>query len=229
MILAEGDVYALTERWKLFITQQVHTSDAFKKIIVRASGPSKLASDKWGTIGQSHNFLCDSAKIDRYGAIVGFGAHVPLFLKVHTLSSEGAKDHHAPHTRGASGSGGWSGGGWAGNDGSGNSWSGGGWSGNSCGKEARASGPGTKRQRSDVGRELRANKYQKHIEYTRTGTWPWHLAYHPSEATYYAPKNYKQGGKLHQGGGYDGVAWRLTRNYYIQNGFQQELDEYEKA
>ena len=216
MIISEGDVFALPQKWKLVVQQEVHVIKVFRKDIVRASGPAKLFSDGWGTIGQCQDFLCDSSRIDRYGAIIGFGAHVPLFLKLYPLSDDAAKKEQQPRSEGASGSGGASGGGWSGGGGG------------DSGARASGPGPGTKRQRSDVGRELRTTKYEKFQEWKRTGVWPWHLAYHPSEATYFAPKNFKLRGKLHQGGGYDGVAWRLTRAFYIKNGKEAELDEYER-
>ena len=214
MVLSGHDTFTLPDKEKIYIKQQILKRPEFSKAVVRASGPAKLKSDKWGTVGESHDFLCDGSKIDRYGAIVGFGAHMPLFLKLHPLSRKGASEEQSRNAQ-ASGSGDKSGGGWSG--GGSDAWK----------DDARASGHGTKRQRSEVGKELRAVKFEKYQEWRRTHSWPWHLAYHPAEATYFAPKNFKEGGTYHEGGGHDGVAWRLTRPKYINEGRQQELDEYE--
>ncbi len=95
---------------------------------------------------------------------------------------------------------------------------------------ARASGlrSAGKRQRSDVGAELRAVKNEKYTAFKLTGTWPWHARFHPSEAIHFSPKVFIEDGAVNNGGGYSGVAWRLTRHWYITNGHEAALAAYEQ-
>ena len=81
MSVTEYDaVYALPLTEKLYMEQEVFasfTSTMFEKSTIRASGSKGKA---WPRIGQCQDFLPDGRKLDKYGMIVGFGAHMPLFL-----------------------------------------------------------------------------------------------------------------------------------------------------
>ena len=201
MTAADGEgVYALPMIEKLYMEQVVFESPMFKKISIRASGSKDKA---WPRIGQCHDFLADGQKLDRYGMIVGFGAHMPLFLKCHPPTKTKEEDEEECRASGKSYYGG-------------SSWN---WK-QSC--------TTTKRQRSAAGDELRAVKHQKWQLWKETGTWPWWQAWHPSEALYYSPKNFIQSGVTERGMAYSGVAWRLTRAWYLDSGKEAELTAYER-